>query len=111
MTDRFPFTTESVPEINAHLQERLKEVEENFNNSFYPQDKPRSIRLDIVFEPSKKDPTMVTAYVSSETKLPKRLSKMVPTVVRNGKILVERSPEDTPLFPENVTEFKGAESK
>lgn len=107
---RLPFSTEAVPEINAHLQERLKEVEENFNSEFYPADKPREIILKILLEPSKRDSTVISAFVSSETKLPKRLAKLVPTVIRNGQIMVERSSENMPLF-DNVTELRGAEEK
>ena len=98
MVERKPFNTQTVTQINDHIQERLAEVEQNFANESYPCDKAREIVIRIRFEPEESDVTEVITKIFSETKLPKRLGKRVNTVVRGGKILVELGPEETPLF-------------
>lgn len=104
MVSRLPFTTETVPKINDHLQERLKEVEANFANEAYPPEKPRHIDIRITFEPDKADPNEITTKIFSECKLPKRYGKKVNTVLRDGRIMVEEGPEDVPLFPDSAAE-------
>lgn len=112
MITRKPFSTEAVPEIDSHLQERLREVEANFENEAYPRDKPRKITLEIIFEPDRHDPDEITAKVFSACKLPKRYGKKVNAVMKNGKIMVEEGPEDMPLFPSNkVTNLNPASNK
>ena len=105
MSTRKPFGTDAVPEIDAHIQERLREVEQNFSNPAYPEGKNREINVKIVFEPDKHDPSEITTKIFSECKLPKRYGKKVSTVLKDGRILVEDLPKDKPLF-DNITNLK-----
>lgn len=105
--ERERFDTISVPEIEEHLQERLQQIIDNFTDfEHYDEKATRSISISIDFVPNKHNPELVDTLVGSTIKLPKRKAKLVPAVIKNKAILVERSQQDEPLFP-NIVTMKG----
>jgi hypothetical protein len=102
MITRQPFTTENVQKINDLLMEGIAKIEANFADASYPKEKARKITFEIVFEPNKSDPDEIETKLFMEPKFPKRYGKLVKTVMRQGRILVEEGPEDVELFGQNV---------
>jgi hypothetical protein len=105
MIERVPFTTDNVGKINDLVQEGLREIEKNFADESYPPDKQRELILRIVFEPSKADPTEISAVLFKAVKFPKRYGKLVNSVIREGRIFVEKGPEQETI-PRNVFPLK-----
>ena len=96
---RRPFDTLNVTELNDHVQERLREIESNFGDDHYPDDKPRQITLTISFVPRKSEVQDLDVLIESDVKLPKRKAKLVNAVIRDGKMLIDRPDmEQGPLF-------------
>lgn len=109
---RKPFTAANVPEIDKHLQERLRQVEDNFgDDKAYPSSEKREILLRIVFMPNKKVEGDVDIAVFSDVKLPKRRGNPTAGVLRNGKILLEDFPEEQPLFDTSRPRVVGGEDE
>lgn len=108
-TERLPFIAENLPQLDEMLREGMAEIEANLLDNSYPLLGPRELILRIRVERPKRDPDEIETAVFKEVKVPKRQGKAIKTVLRQKRILVEKTEEDQPLFPEKVARIGGGE--